>query len=180
MGKTVFDRMQSGEVVPFNDPQFYQVADSGLRTSKILQQYNASYQPEELRKLREDMSGKPLDVTSFIQTPLLVNHAEFVSIGKNIYINHACTMLTLGKITIEDDVLIGPKVNLISEGHPLEPSKRKALDVKPVVIKRNTWIGAGATILAGVTIGENAIDIGILKISWLWSFSNHLTRKFIS
>lgn len=157
MNKTVFDRMQSGEVVSFNDPQYYQVKDSGLKTAAILLQYNASFNLAELRKLWGEMSGTPLDNTSFIQTPVFVNHAEFVKIGKSIYINHACTMLALGKITIEDDVLIGPKVNLLSEGHPLEPARRKALEVKPVVIKRNAWIGAGASILPGVTVGENAV-----------------------
>ncbi len=66
-------------------------------------------------------------------------------------------MLTLGTITIEDDVLIGPKANLLSEGHPIDPNNRRTMVVKPIVIKRNAWIGATATILPGVTIGENAI-----------------------
>ena len=157
MDKTIFERMQSGEIVAFNDRQYSQIQDSGLKTAEILLKYNASFKPEELRELWGEMSGSALDETSFIQTPLLVNHAEFVNIGKNIYINHACSMLALGRIIIEDDVLIGPKVNLISEGHPLDPSKRKALEVKPVVIKRNAWIGAAATILPGVTVGENAV-----------------------
>jgi acetyltransferase-like isoleucine patch superfamily enzyme len=63
----------------------------------------------------------------------------------------------MGGITIEDHVLIGPKVNLITENHPLNPADRRALICKPIVIKRNAWIGAGATILPGVTIGENAV-----------------------
>jgi acetyltransferase-like isoleucine patch superfamily enzyme len=63
----------------------------------------------------------------------------------------------MGGITIEDDVLIGPKVNLITENHPLDPANRKALISKPIVVKRNAWIGAAATILPGVTIGENSV-----------------------
>lgn len=153
----VFERMQSGEIVAFNDPQYYQVKESGLKTAQVLQKYNASFDPDQMRQLWGEMSGTPLDRTSYIQFPVFVNHAEFVSIGKNIYINHACTMLALGRIVIEDDVLIGPKVNLLSEGHPIDPNNRKALEVKPVVIKRNAWIGAGATILPGVTVGENSI-----------------------
>ena len=153
----VFERMQSGEVVPFNDPQFYQVGESGIRTTKLLTQYNTTYEPEKLRQLWGELTGKPLDASSYIQIPVFVNHAEFVSIGKNIYINHACTMLAIGKIVIEDDVLIGPKVNLLSEGHPIDPNNRKAMIVKPILIKRNAWIGAGATILPGVTVGENSV-----------------------
>lgn len=65
--------------------------------------------------------------------------------------------MDLGGITIEDDVLIGPKVNLVTENHPLDPADRQTLLLKPIVIKRNVWIGAAATILPGVTIGENSV-----------------------
>ena len=58
---------------------------------------------------------------------------------------------------IEDDVLIGPKVSLITENHPVDPANRKSLDLAKIVIKKNAWIGAGAIILPGVTVGENAI-----------------------
>ncbi len=87
----------------------------------------------------------------------MINHAEFVNIGKNVYINHACTMLALGTIIIEDNVLIGPKTNLITEGHPINPNERRALEVKPVIIKKNAWLGAAVIILPGVTVGENSI-----------------------
>lgn len=62
-------------------------------------------------------------------------------------------MVDLGGITIEDDVLIGPGVYLISVNH----HHRKELELKPVLIKKNAWIGAKATILPGVTVGENAV-----------------------
>lgn len=65
--------------------------------------------------------------------------------------------LTWGGITLEDEVLIGPKVNLITENHPLTPANRRSLVAKPILIKRKAWVGAGATILPGVTIGENAV-----------------------
>ena len=157
MSETIFKRMQSGEVVPFSDPQYAQVSESGIRTLELLVKYNATSDPDQLRKLWGELSGEALDSTSYIQIPLMVNHAEFVKVGKNVYINHACSMLALGTITIEDDVLIGPKCNLITEGHPVDPNNRKALEVKPVVIKKNAWLGAGVTILPGITVGENSI-----------------------
>ncbi len=48
-------------------------------------------------------------------------------------------------------------MNLISESHPLDPADRKTLVLKPILIKQNAWIGAAATILPGVTIGENSV-----------------------
>lgn len=157
MSKNVFERMQAGEIVQFSDPQFVQVGESALRTSELVLKYNSTSDPDQLRQIWGELTGVALDTTSFVQNPVLVNHAEFVTVGKNVYVNHACSMLALGTITIEDDVLIGPKANLLSEGHPLDPNNRKAMVVSPVVIKRNAWIGAGATILPGVTVGENAI-----------------------
>ena len=65
--------------------------------------------------------------------------------------------LDLGGITIDDNVLIAPKVSLLSEGHPVSPENRQSLVPGHIHIKKNAWIGAGATILAGVTIGENAV-----------------------
>ena len=89
--------------------------------------------------------------------PFYTNFGRHIQLGKNVFINHACTFLDLGGITIEDDVLIGPKVNLITENHPLDPRKRKFLNLQSILVKKNAWIGAGATILPGVTIGENAV-----------------------
>ena len=65
--------------------------------------------------------------------------------------------LDLGGITIEDGVLIGPKVSLLTEGHPLAPADRHGLTVAPIHIGQNAWVGAGATVLQGVSIGENAV-----------------------
>ena len=62
-----------------------------------------------------------------------------------------------GGITLEDNVLIGPKVNLITTNHPLNPVERRATISHPIIIKRNAWIGAAATILPGVTIGEYSV-----------------------
>jgi acetyltransferase-like isoleucine patch superfamily enzyme len=90
-------------------------------------------------------------------TPIYINYGKNINIGKNVFINFDCTFLALGRITIEDDVLIGPKVSLITENHPLQPEQRKGLIGSSIHIKKNAWIGANATILPGVTIGENAV-----------------------
>lgn len=63
----------------------------------------------------------------------------------------------LGGITLEDDVLIAPRVSILTVNHPEDPELRRGLILKPVVIKKGAWIGAGATVLPGVTVGENAI-----------------------
>lgn len=62
-----------------------------------------------------------------------------------------------GGITIEDHVLIAPKVNLVTTNHPITPSQRRSTLSHPIVIKKGAWIGIGATILPGITVGENSI-----------------------
>lgn len=88
---------------------------------------------------------------------MYINYGKNTEICKNVFINFDCTFLDLGGIIIEDNVLIAPKVSLLSEGHPVSPGNRNALTAAKIHIKKNAWIGAKATILQGVTIGENAV-----------------------
>lgn len=74
-----------------------------------------------------------------------------------MFINHDCSFLDLGGITIDDGVMIAPKVVISSEGHPMEPAQRNCQTGGKVHIKRNAWIGANVTILPGVTVGENSV-----------------------
>ncbi len=157
MSKNIFERLQAGEAVPYTDPQQAQIGEAAANTTRLLLEFNATHDVEKSRELWGKISGEVLDPTSMIQIPVYVNIGRFTRIGKNVYINHLCTMLDMGTITIGDDVLIGPKVNLLTEEHPVFPADRKALMARPVVIKNGAWIGAGATILPGVTVGENSI-----------------------
>jgi acetyltransferase-like isoleucine patch superfamily enzyme len=112
---------------------------------------------DQIRERLSGLIGSPIDGSTRIFIPFYTNFGKHIKLGKNVFINHACTFLDLGGITIEDDVQIGPKVNLITENHPLEPSDRKSLVLGALIIKRNAWLGAACTILPGVTVGENAV-----------------------
>jgi len=153
----IFERLQSGETVPFNDPQYPKIFEIATRTMKISTELNASADINQIRELLSEITGILLDDSTTVLTPFHINLGIFTRIGQNVFINHGCSFLDIGGITVEDDVLIGPKVSVITESHPLNPSERKSLLAKPIVIKRNAWIGAGAIILPGVTVGENAV-----------------------
>uniref|UniRef100_UPI003217C741 DapH/DapD/GlmU-related protein n=1 Tax=uncultured Draconibacterium sp. TaxID=1573823 RepID=UPI003217C741 len=157
MSRNIFERLQAGEAVSYTDPQHNQISEAAARTTKLLVKLNATANTGKVRKLWGKITGTPLDSSTMIQVPVYINIGKFTRIGKNVYINHACTFLDMGTITIGDNVLIGPKVNILSEEHPVNIAERKALLVKPVVIKQNAWIGAAATILPGVTVGENSV-----------------------
>jgi acetyltransferase-like isoleucine patch superfamily enzyme len=153
----IFARMKAGEPIRLDDPQYPKVQEVVTRTLEISPLLNTATNVEQIRQHLSDIIGAEVDETTTVFAPFYTNFGRFTRIGKNVFINHACSFLDMGGITIEDQVLIGPKVNLITENHPLDPADRRALICKPIVIQRNAWIGAGATILPGVTIGENAV-----------------------
>ena len=158
MQKTnIFERLKNGETISANDNQAYRMIEASFITKKLLVQMNNSADPAEIRNLLSQITGTEIDESVTVFTPFQINYGKHTTIGKNVFINFDCVFLDLGGITIEDNVLIAPKVSLLSEGHPVSPEHRHSLNVAPIVIKKNAWIGANSTILQGVTIGENAI-----------------------
>jgi acetyltransferase-like isoleucine patch superfamily enzyme len=113
---------------------------------------------EEIRAVFSDLIGHKVDASFALIPPFYTTGGEGIRVGRNVFINQNCTMYDLGGIDIADDVMIGPNVSIITSSHPLEPSQRRAFVIaKPVVIGRNVWLAAGATILGGVTVGENSV-----------------------
>lgn len=92
---------------------------------------------------------------SRVSAPLSGVRFHNVRIGRNVIVMPGCLMMSAGGITIEDGAMIAANVQLISNNHDLY--ERQVITCRPVRIGKNTWIGAGATILPGVTIGDNAV-----------------------
>ncbi len=78
-------------------------------------------------------------------------------LGRRIFINAGCTLQDQGGVVIGDDCLIGHNVVMATLNHDLDPGKRADMHPAPIVLGRNVWVGANATILPGVTIGDNAV-----------------------
>ncbi|MDX1906479.1 MAG: sugar O-acetyltransferase [Bacteroidia bacterium] len=153
----IFDRLKNGESISPDDPQAYRMREASYHTKKLLVQMNNATDPGEIRALLSQITDHEIDESVAVFTPLYINYGKHTRIGKNVFINFDCTFLDLGGITIEDNVLIAPKVSLLTEGHPVSPQHRHTLVPRPIHLKKNAWIGAGAIILPGVTIGENAV-----------------------
>lgn len=153
----IFQRLLNGEAVPFNDPDYFKIPAACNETRKLLVQLNAAWDGEEIRSLLCKITGAEVHATTMLFPPFQINYGKNTRIGKNVFINSDCVFLDLGGITIEDGVLLAPKVSLLSEGHPIAVDDRQTLTTGSIHIKKNAWIGANATILQGVTIGENAV-----------------------
>ena len=153
----IFDRMLAGGLIQFDDPEYPKIFEAVSNTIKLSVALNTACSIDQIRERLSEIIGRPIAPSTTVFTPFHTNFGKHIQLGNNVFINHGCTFLDLGGIVIEDDVLIAPKVSIITEGHPVNPKMRKMLDLKSVTIKRNVWIGANATILPGVTVGENAV-----------------------
>jgi acetyltransferase-like isoleucine patch superfamily enzyme len=153
----IFDRLKKGETILPNDSEAYKMREASFATKKLVVKMNNATEPSEIRDLLSQITASEIDESVTVFTPLHINYGKHTKIGKNVFINFDCVFLDLGGITIEDNVLIAPKVSLLTEGHPTSIEDRHSLIPKSIHIKKNAWIGANATILQGVTIGENAV-----------------------
>ena len=112
---------------------------------------------DEIRALFSELIGKMVDESFLLIPPFYTAGGDEIRVGRNVFVNQNCTFYDLGGLDIADDVMIGPNVSIITAGHPLEPSQRRTTIGKPIVIEKNVWIAAGATIIGGVTVGENSV-----------------------
>ena len=110
---------------------------------------------EKYNHLIKDFFTGGLGENCYILTPLYINLVENLHIGNHVSINPYFKCMAAGNIYIEDNVQIAMNVSLITNNHDFY--ERSILTVKDIHIKKNAWIGAGVTILPGVTIGENAV-----------------------
>ena len=110
---------------------------------------------EEYFSLMKELFYNQIGENSIIYNQLTVVRPKNVTIGKNVTVMNGILMMSAGGITIEDNVMIAANVQLISNNH--DPYDRYVITCKPILIKEGAWIGAGATILPGVTIGKYAI-----------------------
>ena len=149
--------MLAGGIISHSDPEWADVWVIVNETIALSAKLNASTSVDEIRSVLSEIWGQTIDPSTTVLAPFSTNFGKHTRIGNNVFVNHGCSFLDLGGITIDDDVLIGPQVKLVTENHPVDPANRKSLDLKSIVVKKNAWIGAGAVILPGVTIGENSI-----------------------
>lgn len=119
---------------------------------------NGAYNtPEEVRALLAELTGRKIDPTVRLFPPLYADFGKNLRIGREVFINAGCHFQDHGGVTIGDGCQIGHNVVFATLDHGIDPSERKNTCPAPIVLGRNVWIGAHATILRGVSIGDNAV-----------------------
>ena len=152
------DAMNSGnEIIADSEIHKYMVKLSN-EAMKITSRLNNEYhEPEEICSLFSELTGQVVDTTFGMFPPFYTDCGKNIHVGKNVFINSGCHFQDQGGIYIDDGALIGHEVVIATLNHSLNPQKRANLIPSPIHIGKNVWIGAHATILPGVSIGDGAV-----------------------
>ena len=154
----VFEKDLAGTPLDGRDPEVAPIIEVIKHTQKLGSRLNSGEKSEEeVRELLSQITGRAIDSTLWLIPPFYTDFGRNIYFGKNVFVNSACTFMDRGGIYIDDDVFIGPKVNLITINHDINPYNRNTTICKPIHIEKRVWIGVAATILPGVRIGENSI-----------------------
>ncbi len=150
-------RMLAGDLYNADDCE---LAADNLRAERLLAKYNASV-PGDLagrRRTLQELLGS-IGERSLIRPPLYCDYGYQISIGSHTFINFGLVALDVAKITIGDDVQIGPNVQLLTPTNPVDAELRRAKweSAKPITIGNNVWLGGGVIVCPGVTIGQNTV-----------------------
>ena len=133
------------------------VMETCYRTHRLTMQLNTAYhEPEEIRKILSDITGKTVPESLNMFPPFYTDFGRNIHFGQNVFINDCCHFQDQGGVFIGDNVLIGHNTVLATIDHDLDARSRQN-HYAPIRIGNNVWIGAGVIITKGVTIGENAV-----------------------
>ncbi len=144
------------ERVDLREPLSEEQRKNNLRITELQFKLNHTFWlTEEYEKIEKELFNGNFGELSRITPPLNGVCFDLVQIGKNVVIGANCLMMARGGMIIEDDVRIAANVQLITNNHDLY--ERDVLTCKPILIKKDAWIGAGATILPGVEVGKHSI-----------------------
>ena len=154
--KSEKQKMLAGELYDAMDEEL--VAER-QRTRDLLAQLNGTLQvdPSGRAALLKSLFGA--DTNAMIQPPFYCDYGCNIKLGRQVFMNFNCVILDVAQVTIGDRVLLGPNVQIYAATHPLQASiRQQGLEAgKPVAIGDDVWIGGGAILCPGVTIGARSV-----------------------
>ncbi|MCH5215039.1 MAG: sugar O-acetyltransferase [Muribaculaceae bacterium] len=144
---------------PLDTPECWRILnEANDEARKILAKLNNAYHPmEEIREIMSELFGYAVPESFRVFPPFYTDFGRNTVVGENVFINACCQFQDQGGITIGDGSLIGHNVVMATLNHDLNPDRRQICIPAPIKLGKNVWIGSNSTILAGVTIGDNAV-----------------------
>jgi maltose O-acetyltransferase len=153
--RTEKEKMLAGEIYNCLDPD---LEAERRKVEGLLQLYNLTVALPERQTILQKLLGK-VGENTVIEPPFYCVYGQNIHIGDHVYLNILCTILDCNVVTIGNHVMIGPSVQIYTAAHELQAEARnQGLEVaRRIVIEDNVWIGGGAILLPGVSIGRNAV-----------------------
>jgi maltose O-acetyltransferase len=156
-GRSMWERMLAGDLYVAGDEQMSREAD---RAHRLMHRLNTMDPTDHVarRALLEELLGA-LGEGSEIRPPAYFDYGRHTSIGARTFVNFGLVCLDVARVTIGDDVQVGPNVQLLTPTHPTEPEPRRQKweSARPIAIGDNVWLGGGVIVGPGVTIGRNTV-----------------------
>lgn len=152
--------MSAEPFMRIHSPEFQAMAERVLRATELTSRLNVLPFDDESGRavLLEQILGRPLPAGVTIYPPFYTDHGLHLDLAERVFINQGCTFLDLAGIRLGKGVMVGPRATFITGGHPVDPEDRRLyLTGAPIDVADNVWIGAGAMILPGVSIGRDAV-----------------------
>ena len=143
-----------------HSPEFTAMSERVLQVTQLTSRLNVLPFDDESGKaaLFEQILGRPLTPQVTIYPPFYTDHGLNLEVGERVFINQGCTFLDYAGIRLGERVMIAPKATFITVGHPVDTEDRRMwLTGGPIDVAENVWVGAGATILPGVSIGRDSV-----------------------
>lgn len=154
----LLEALDAGATIAAGSPLHAAMHDASQRALRITAELNSGYhEPQRVRGLLAELTGAPIHETVTLFPPFHSDFGRRIRIGERVFINAGCCFQDQGGITIGDDCLIGHGTILATLDHDLAPSRRGDMHPGAITIGRNVWIGAGVTVLPGITIGDEAV-----------------------
>ena len=152
--------MSNDRLMRIGSTEYQAMIERVLRATELTSRLNVLPFEDEAGKaaLFEQILGRPLRPDATVYPPFYTDHGLRLDLGERVFINQNCTFLDYAGIRLGDRVMVGPKATFITVGHPVDPEDRRGwLSGAPIDVAENVWIGAGAMILPGVSIGRDAV-----------------------
>ena len=151
------ERMLAGDLYLAEDPQLERESTRAQRLTHRINTMDPTDRAGRRRLLEELLGG--FGEGSEIRPPLRCDYGYQTRIGRRTFVNWGVILLDVARVTIGDDVQIGPNVQLLTATHPLEPGLRRAKweAAEPITIGDNAWLGGGVIVCPGVTVGSDTV-----------------------
>lgn len=151
------DKMLRGEMYDPSDPQLIQERFEARLKFQKFNRLPESAKAERDILLKELLRSTGLNVN--IEPPFYCDYGYNILLGDNVFINFNCCILDVMPVTIGNNVMFGPNVQIYTATHPLESKERNSGRefAKAITIGNDVWLGGGAIICPGVTIGNGAV-----------------------